>query len=86
MLNEFDISYQSCPVMKVQVLADFIAECTWTDREVSQENADKECPEPTWILHVNGTSNSLSSRVGLILTNLEKVVAECTSVCLPSIK
>lgn len=38
--------------------------------------ANERCLEPIWILYVDGTSNLFGSRVGLILTSLERVVAE----------
>lgn len=33
-LSEFDITYQPRTAMKAQVLADFITECTWADKEI----------------------------------------------------
>ena len=49
--------------MKVQVLADFIAECTIVENK-SEDETIKEVatPEPdlrsTWVLHIDGASNA----------------------------
>lgn len=45
----------------------------------AEEKAKKSSKEPTtpsWVLHVDGTSNIQESRAGLILTNLDGVVME----------
>lgn len=80
-LNEFDISYQPHQVIKAQVLADFIVECTWANEKVGQKGVDKETSyEKTnkeysglaWILHMDGASNSFKR----ILTSPDGVVVE----------
>lgn len=68
--------------MKVQVLADFIIECTWLNdkpEEASTKNPNEQ-PDPatTWILHVDGALNFLGSEAKLILENSDGVVAEYT--------
>lgn len=85
-LRKFDISYRPHPAMKAQALTNFITKCSWVNGEVNQreegkgqgnqEKADEDSLEPTWILHMDGASNSLGSGAGLILTNSEGVVAE----------
>ena len=62
-LSEFDIQYRPRPALKVQVLADFIAECPTTDQGSEDENPGGAAifePDPgsTWVLHIDGASNS----------------------------
>lgn len=64
--------------MKVQVLGDFIIECTWPNEEVGQVKTKDECLEHMWILYVDEASNLLNCGAGLILTNPEVIVAEFT--------
>ena len=83
-LNEFDIQYRPRSSMKVQVLANFIIECTISDNNSEDEPNDKlkqvETPEPDltlmWVLHIDGVSNAQGSRADLILTNFEGIVIE----------
>ena len=57
-LDEFDIQYHPRPSMKVQVLADFTAECTISDNkpEDTDDNTMKEATtldpnlRSTWVL------------------------------------
>lgn len=64
-LGKFDILCWPHPVMKAQVLANFIAKCAWADgeasqeetkKEVSHEMADEDFLEPhgyfTWAVHL----------------------------------
>lgn len=44
-LRKFDISYWPRSAIKVQVLADFIKECTWPDKGVNQEKIKGQCLE-----------------------------------------
>lgn len=68
--------------MKAQVLADFLVECTWSDDELKEVPIELPTRPPdmesTWILHMDGTSNSEGSGVGLILANSKGVIAEYT--------
>ena len=83
-LSEFDIQYCSRPSMKVQVLADFVVECTVLDNKPEDEANDtiKQTTTPesdltlTWVLHIDGASNAQDSGAGLILTNSEGVISE----------
>ena len=83
-LGKFDIQYRPRPSIKVQVLADFVAEYTISDDkpEDTDDNAIKQVmtPEPdlrsTWVLHIDGASNAQGSGADLILTNFEGVVIE----------
>ncbi|XP_073112259.1 uncharacterized protein [Elaeis guineensis] len=67
--------------MKVQVLADFIAECTIADNK-SEDATTKEAAIPeldlrsTWVLHIDGASNAQGIGASLILTNSEGVVTK----------
>ena len=80
-LSEFDIQYRPRPALKAQVLADFIMECPTADQgsedESSREVAISE-PDPrsTWVLHIDGASNTRGSGAGFLLTNSEGVVTE----------
>lgn len=68
--------------MKVQVLADFIIECTWSTDEPKKPSI--ECPNElpdlaaTWILHMDRASDSLGSGARLVLTNSDGVVTKYT--------
>lgn len=62
--------------------------CTRADEEVgqkainkgaSQEETNEECSKPIWILHMDGVSNSIERRAGLILTSPKGVVVEMHS-------
>ena len=80
-LSEFDIQYRPRPALKVQVLADFIAEFPTTDQGSEGENPGGAAiaePDPgsTWVLHIDGASNAQGSGVGLLLTNSEGMVTE----------
>ncbi|XP_073112241.1 uncharacterized protein [Elaeis guineensis] len=76
-LTEFEVRLQSRPSIKVQILADFIVECTILEDleppEPSQEedtlveSKSSEEPSDMWIIHVDGSSNSTGSEAGLLL-------------------
>ena len=65
-LGKFDIQYRLRPSMKVQVLTDFIAECTISDNkpEDTDDNTIKQVTTPkpdlrsTWVLYIDGASNA----------------------------
>ena len=83
-LDEFDIQYRPHPLMKVQVLADFVTECTISDNKPEDETGDTikqaTTPEPdltsSWVLHIDEVSNAQGSGAGLIPTNFEGMVTE----------
>ncbi|XP_073103293.1 uncharacterized protein [Elaeis guineensis] len=83
-LGEFNIQYRLQPSMKVQVLADFIAECTIFDNkpEDTNDNTIKEATtlklnlKSIWMLHIDGASNAQGSGAGLILMNSKGIVTE----------
>lgn len=61
--------------MKVQILADFLVDYTWSGDQLEEELAKQLDSKITWILHVVRAFNSQRSRARLFLTNLEGVVA-----------
>ncbi|XP_020215368.1 uncharacterized protein LOC109799227 [Cajanus cajan] len=65
-LFEYDIRYESRGPLKAQCLADFIAELT---PAVQTES-------PTWILHVDGSSNVKGSGAGIILEGPNNMMLE----------
>ncbi|XP_073107718.1 uncharacterized protein [Elaeis guineensis] len=80
-LGEFDIQYRPRPALKAQVLADFIAECPTTNVQSGEDDPVKVgtsdcCPDPTWVLHIDGASNAQGSRAGFLLTGPEGVTTE----------
>ena len=83
-LGKFDIQYRPRSSMKVQVLADFVTECTILDNKtVNTDNStirQATTLEPdqrlAWVLHIDGASNAQDSGANLILTNFEGVVTE----------
>ena len=83
-LDEFDLQYRPRPLMKVQVLTDFIAECIVPNNNPNDEVDDKIKQAITpksdlmliWVLHIDGASNVQDSGTDLILTNFEGVITE----------
>ncbi|XP_073109552.1 uncharacterized protein [Elaeis guineensis] len=80
-LGEFDIQYRPRPALKAQVLADFIAECPTTDMQSGEGDPVKVgtfdcCPDPAWVLYIDGASNAQGSGAGFLLTSPEGVVTE----------
>ncbi|XP_022872734.1 uncharacterized protein LOC111391716 [Olea europaea var. sylvestris] len=71
-LGEFDIEYKSGPSIKVQALADFIAELTPKPRGPG-DNSDNHISN-TWNIFVDGASNSSGSGAGVIITSPDKIV------------
>lgn len=74
-LNKFNITYQPRNAIKAQILIDFLIECTWQDDKL-EELVVLVNSELAWILHVDEASNFQETRDGLILANLEGIVAE----------
>ncbi|XP_077225666.1 uncharacterized protein LOC143858840 [Tasmannia lanceolata] len=78
-LGEFDIQVRTGPVIKTQVFADFIIECTAPTKdsggqeEPPAKQHDKQYP---WMLFVNGSANSGGSGVGLVLAGPDKFLVE----------
>ncbi|XP_027936375.1 uncharacterized protein LOC114191403 [Vigna unguiculata] len=68
-LSEYDISFEPRGPIKAQVLSDFLAELT-------PSPAQHEAPEATWILSVDGASNSKGSGAGIILENPQGALIE----------
>src|ERR1051325_7603682 len=67
-LFEFDIRYEGRKALKVQALADFVAEMT----------AHEQIPigDRRWTLHVDGASSSTGSGAGVLLKNEEDIIIE----------
>nr|KYP64516.1 Transposon Ty3-G Gag-Pol polyprotein [Cajanus cajan] len=65
-LSEYGIKYESRGALKAQCLADFIAELT---PSVSLE-------DPSWTLHVDGSSNTKGSGAGIILEGSNDIMLE----------
>ena len=76
-------------MIKAQVLADFIVECTIPEEAEPEQNKiddlrtqpnspDEEAslPDSFWTLHVDGSSNMAGAGAGLILTSPEGVIVE----------
>lgn len=72
-LNEFNISYRPMSFMKVQILANFLIECTWPDNQpegvFTKHLGEQLDLATTWILHIDGALNFIGSKVRLILIN-----------------
>ncbi|XP_060960838.1 uncharacterized protein LOC133031370 [Cannabis sativa] len=82
-LSEYDITYQPRIAIKSQVLADFIADFS----SVGQVQAEKELlclnkqTNSTWMLAVDGSSNSKGSGLGIVLTSLQGDVIQREIIC-----
>ncbi|KAK3025696.1 hypothetical protein RJ639_041701 [Escallonia herrerae] len=81
-LGEFDIHYRPRPSIKGQALADFIVECTLPiEVEESPLGVEKPLlPDQiglfTWMLYVDGSSNTSESGAGLILNGPDGLTIE----------
>ena len=84
-LGAFDIKYMPCTSIKVQVLADLVAEFTEPPVEELKlaENMDGKLVGTIsqhgllpWEVYVDGALNQKSSGVGLVLISPEKVIVE----------
>ena len=60
-LGEFDIQFKPRQAIKGQALADFIVECTHTQEDLKEENAEE------WKLFVDGASSTQGSGAGVVL-------------------
>ena len=92
-LSELDIHYRPRPSIKIQILADFILECTIHEGKPSEENpmsryedpassqsnedlkSNQEDPGETWVLHIDGFSNSTGSGARIIFFNPDGDIA-----------
>ncbi|XP_074356056.1 uncharacterized protein LOC141695731 [Apium graveolens] len=86
-LGEFDIKYKLRTTIKVQVLVDFVVECTINDQEVggqkivTPEGGKKDKEEDLtlkeyWVLHFDGASKTKSSDACLFLQSPEGFMIE----------
>jgi len=66
-LSEFHIQYQPRGAIKSQALADFAAELTPSSAGDAH---------PSWILHVDGSSNERSCDTGVVLEGPDEIVIE----------
>ena len=64
-LSDFDVKYQSRNAIKVQALADFIAEFT-----PSHGGLDKREDNKTWVVHVDGSSTLHVGGIGVVLKQI----------------
>ncbi|XP_072087260.1 uncharacterized protein [Arachis hypogaea] len=58
-ISEFDLKYETRTAIKAQCLTDFVAEYA----------GDQEEESTTWELYIDGSSNKIGSRAGIILVN-----------------
>ncbi|GAV77720.1 hypothetical protein CFOL_v3_21191 [Cephalotus follicularis] len=65
-LGEYDVKFEARPVIKSQVLADFVGDHTLT--ECMEEDTSEE-ENGLWKLSVDGSSCVFGSGVGLVLTS-----------------
>lgn len=57
-------------------MADLIAECIILEEKSFQNETKERSLQLAWVLYIDGASNLQESGAGLILTNLERVVAK----------
>ena len=65
-LNEFDIEYRPRQAIKAQALADFIAEFTVAEDELSEEEPNKR-----WEVEIDGSSVKGAGGIGVVFKTLE---------------
>lgn len=77
-LSKFDMRFHPRPLIKAQVLADFILKCTILreDKKQDEGTSSPVDPKDQWTLHVDGSSSSSESGTRLILALPEGEVAE----------
>ena len=86
---KFDINYRPRPMIKAQILADFIVKYTISkkaklergeaDNPGLQSNSPEEridLSDDFWALYVDGSSNMSGADAGLILVNPEGIIVE----------
>nr|XP_027075992.1 uncharacterized protein LOC113699838 [Coffea arabica] len=66
-LGEYDLSYEPRTAIKVQALADFLAELTFTEGPESTSAFAEVSTPSLWTLYVDGSSNGEGSGAGLLL-------------------
>ena len=76
-LEEFEVIYRPRTAIKGQALADFVVKFTYQDETEQAEpvalTPDLQESIPTWVLYVDGSSNSQGSGAGIILTTPEGI-------------
>ena len=78
-LSEFDLQYHPRPIIKSQILFDFITECTLPeeDPEVTQDTPIEGPTEeptskmPSWTLYIDGSSTTMASGAEIVLISSE---------------
>ena len=79
-LEEFEVIYRPRTAIKGQALADFVVEFTYPSETERAEpvtlTPNLQETIPTWVLYVDGSSNSQGSGAGIILTTPEGVQLE----------
>ncbi|GAV89724.1 hypothetical protein CFOL_v3_33138, partial [Cephalotus follicularis] len=68
-LGEYDVRYEARPVIKSQVLADFMGDNTPTEYTEEDSSEIEESDKGIWKLSVDGSSCVSRSGVGLVLTS-----------------
>ncbi|KAK1563327.1 hypothetical protein Q3G72_026076 [Acer saccharum] len=76
-LSEFDIRYTPKAAVKGQTVSDFIEEFTEPDVEVRRMMEGEQVSKLQWKLHVDGSSNTHGSGVGIVVTTSEGDAVEC---------
>ena len=76
-LEEFEVVYRPRIAIKGQALADFLVKFTYPGETEQAEpvvlTPNPQESIPTWVLYVDGSSNSQGSGVGIILTTPEGI-------------
>ena len=75
-LSEYDIEFKGRKAIKAQVLADFIAECTFRHQRQPAGDNEKDADSPPlpltlsdkhWVLHTDGSCAKDGSGAGILL-------------------
>lgn len=75
-LFKFDLMFWPRPSIKVQVLVDFVVECTISEKELVEDDSVGKCRENQWVMHMDSSLNANGSGVGLILTSPKGVAIQ----------
>ncbi|GAV91542.1 RVT_3 domain-containing protein [Cephalotus follicularis] len=67
-LGEFDVHFKPIPALKLQIISDFLVECS---RPIEEEEVDEVAIilNELWSLHVDGSLSQQGSRARIILTS-----------------
>lgn len=82
--SKFDIKFQPQSLIKAQILANFLVECTIPDEPIKLEELESlalvkdpaQSLTHTWEIYMDGSSNSKGLGVGIVIVSPKGVIIE----------